>query len=563
MTLHETPITGLLYSQIGYDRGAPKRAIVRSTEADYLPVEAMFAVHQNDTKVLRDQVVYWGKCWGSHWWVADFSALDDAGEYQLHIEVAGERLVSTDTFTIALHRLWDETVRIMALDQFEARADLALYGKGWKDCGADWREVCSHAPALIGLTDLLRFGYEYLGQADTARLVAQIIHGCDYLVTCQERGAALGLPSGALVHEMPNHPVAIPSDHGQAVVALARAARLLYEIDPERSMRYLETASKAFEYLIYRAQPYGSTNFSALNHGAPPDYVPTSFMTADLLQMVWAGVELIRGGRPQYKDDVVRIARQILARQVPQSQPEGEFYGHFYTFEDKAFTEKAFAHHHVGHDTGMMFAHYPVALLDLIEIMPDHPDVPHWQQAIRNFAYGYFLPACQQNPFYLLPIGYFKDQGLLSFCGPWHGFNVCYGFAASLAARLEMMFEDVAFRDVAVGNLQWLAGLNAGITPGSFEGCVMWRGSVPEGQAVPHSLIYGIGTRYVETWTKVPGSVPNGFATNLQFRLEVEPTVANDGPWRFTDEDWIPHAAGWLSALTYLRMTIRFRDALE
>jgi hypothetical protein len=101
--------------------------------------------------------------------------------------------------------------------------------------------------------------------------------------------------------------------------------------------------------------------------------------------------------------------------------------------------------------------------------------------------------------------------------------------------------------------MQWIAGLHAGITRESFDGCTKWRDDIPAGTALPYSQIHGIGRRSVGTWLDIPGTIPNGFCTNRQFQLEVEPTVENDGPWRYTDEDWITHAGGWLSAVAWSR----------
>ena len=109
-----------------------------------------------------------------------------------------------------------------------------------------------------------------------------------------------------------------------------------------------------------------------------------------------------------------------------------------------------------------------------------------------------------------------------------------------------------------MGNLQWIAGLNAGFSSQSFEGSVLWREEIPAGEAVPYSLIEGFGQRSVKSWSGIRGSIGNGFCTNRQFNLKVEPTAENDGPWRYSDEDWIPHAGGWASALAHLRMTMRY-----
>lgn len=555
---------GLLVSQIGYDLRVPMRALWRGP----LPEGATFTLNDERGEiVLQKPLTYWGECWMSHWWIADFSELTRPGAFTLTIEARGVPPVTCPPFNVGEYQLWHSTVKTVAIEQFERRAELARFGLGWKDCGSDWREVGSHTGGLIGLLDLLNIGYEWLGRDDALRLAKQIIHGCDYLVACQQRAADLGWEAGAVVHEMPNYPVLIPQDQGQFVVALAQASRHIYEIDHQRGLDYLKRAAAAYEFLTRRCQPSTLPHFSALLHGAPSNYSPRpsgeglgvrGFMTGDLMMMVWGAVELAKSGKPEYLDEAVLRAREILRRQVTKDKPEGEFYGHFYAFGDLAYTEKAFIHHHVGHDTSMMFNHYLAPLMDLCNLLPDHPEQPRWRQAVRNFAYGYFLPACQANPFYLLPQGYYAGEGLLTFAGPWHGFNVCYGYAAALAAQLENFFHDRQFRQIAVGNLQWIAGLNSGMTSESFEGSLMWREDIPEEKAIPYSFIHGIGRNSVRTWSQIPGSIGNGFCTNRQFQLEVQPTVENDSPLRYSDEDWVPHAGGWISGLAYLRRVMNF-----
>lgn len=566
--------TGLLVSQIGYDLRAPMRALWRGA----LPPGAIFRLQKESGEtVLEKPLTFWGTRWGSDWWIADFSDLTRAGTFTLTLEGDGFPAVTCPPFNVGEYHLWHSTVKTVAIEQFERRAEQARFGNGWKDCGADMREVGSHTGALIGLLDLLNLGLEWLGREDGLRLARQIMHGCDYLVLCQQRAADLGWPPGSVVHEIPNHPVLIPQDQGQFVVALAKASRYIYELDRQRGLDYLKRAAAAYEFLTRQCQPATLPHFSAQLHGAPQGYLPspltreglpplpagegpgvreTGFMTGDLLMMVWGAVELAKSGKPEYLNEAIRRAEQLLSRQVRPEAPEGEFYGHFYTFDDHLFTEKAFTHHHIGHDTSLMFNHYLVPLLDLCDLLPEHPDQPRWRQAVHDFAYGYFLPACRKNPFYLLPQGYYAEQGLLSFCGPWHGFNVCYGYAAAQAIRFELAFGDPAFRLIAVGNLQWIAGLNAGLTSDSFEGSVMWREQLPEGTAIPYSFIEGIGANSVKTWSRIPGSIGNGLCTNRQFHMEVKPTIENDIPCRYSDEDWIPHAGGFLSGLAHLRMVM-------
>jgi len=552
-------ITGLLYSQIGYDLGNPMRAILRNTARDGVPPAAVFKVLEIDSAhcAYQGQVEYWGETWGSHWWVMDFSALNFPGTYRLIVSDAGQELYASDAFKVERNLLWRETIRLVALDQMEERARQARGQRGWKDCGSWLREVNSHASALIGLCDLLEYGYSWLEPTDVERLTRQIIHGCQYLADCQDKAESLGFGRGAMVHEIPTALRVLPNDVMQSMVALAHASRLLSETHPEKSAEYLGRAENGYKWL-QTAKPL-EEGFSAFAHGAPPGFVkPAEWMTRDLLLLAWGALELFLAGRAAYREDAVAFARQVLQRQVPKEKAEGEFYGHFYTFASSDFTEKAWVHHHVGHDTGATFPHYLIPLIEMCRLFPEHPEAASWRQAIYNFTTGYFLPACSRNPFYLLPAGYFSGEGLLSFGGLWHGINAAYAWAAALAIELESFLGERSLRQAATGNLQWLAGLNAGITADSLAGSLKFRADIPEGKAEPYSMIYGIGRRFAGSWSPIPGSICNGFDIDEQFQFNVPPSADVDGPHMFTDEDWITGVGGWSSALARLCVATYF-----
>ena len=560
-------VNGFLTSQIGYDLGDPKRALIRSSRSDYVPAGATFelapvaAEDSTPHPVLRGTVRYWGTVWKAHWWEIDFSALEEEGIYDVTVRApaSDEVLLRSETVQIGENLLWQATVEPIALEQMEARAQLARNGIGWKDCGAEWREANSHASTIIGLCELLNGGFEWLSDEQVKRLQAQIIHGCDYLALLQDAAQRIGAPDGALIHEIPNHMVLIPGDTAQSVVALAYAGRLLADTEPGKSAMYIQRAARAMNYLILDARPYGGEGFSPSNHGAPPSFqVPDEFMTRDLAMMLWGCVQLCAAGQMHYQRHAARLAREVMSRQVPEARAEGGLYGHFYTFASAEFTEKANCHHHVGHDTGTTFPHYIAPLLEMASRWPTHPDAGRWRDCVRRFAESYLIPACKCNPFYLLPMGYFAGQGLLSFCGPWHGINTSYGYGAALAAACEGVSSDPTLRQIVVGNLQWICGLNAGITAKSFAGCVFWKGSVPEGQAMAYSQIHGLGRRWTGNWTGIRGTISNGFDVNPQFQLVIDPTLENDEPLLYTDEDWIPHGAGFLAGLTALRGRKRF-----
>jgi hypothetical protein len=573
MPQQREPVTGLLYSQIGYDLGYPMRAIVRSSDRAYLAADATFTLIDNndDTVVAERPVEHWGEIWGSSWWVLDFSdvfdgsrdSAFDARGFTLAVHSGGSEVRRSEPFEVGDLLLYQKTVETVGPAQLEIRADWARNGVGWHDCGApaSLRELNSHATTVIGLCDLVKGGERFLWKETVERINQQIIHGCDYIALCQDAAVGLGMADGAVIHEINGRNVVLPGNVAQSVVALATAAKFLSDVYPQKAAEYRARAIRAYRYLLADCTPFGPDGFSALNHGAPHDYTPTDdFMTRDLLMMCRASVRLAGLGVNHARYHAIRFAREVVARQVPEEAAEDGLWGHFYTFADAAFTEKAFVHHHVGHDTGGVFPYYVLPLLELAGMLRDHPEAPLWRETVRRFAYGYFLPACLRNPFRLLPEGVFGEEGLLTFCGPWHGFNVSYGFAASMAARFEMAFDDRQFRQIVAGNLQWIAGLNAGITRASIDGCVRWKPDIPEGVALPYSQIHGIGQRFVGNWTGIPGTIVNGFDTNPQFKLTVEPTRENDGPFLYTDEDWIPHAAGWLSAMSTSAHNRWFRD---
>ncbi len=102
----------------------------------------------------------------------------------------------------------------------------------------------------------------------------------------------------------------------------------------------------------------------------------------------------------------------------------------------------------------------------MTDLWPEHEDAKKWEGTLKDFAYEYFKPACFDNPFYLLPVGYYKNVGLLNFSCLWHGMNGTYGSAAALTLEFAEFTGDEDFNKIAVDNLQWTVGLNAGVKEG-------------------------------------------------------------------------------------------------
>ena len=140
-------VSGFLTSQVGYDLGDPKRAIIRSDRRDYVPDGATFHVlpaaaeDMHEASVLAGEVHYWGQTWNAHWWEIDFSDLEQAGEYVIVVRapgVDGDTLHRSESVRIDDNILWQETVEPIAGEgsdhlrwlAFSARSGIAWdYGR--------------------------------------------------------------------------------------------------------------------------------------------------------------------------------------------------------------------------------------------------------------------------------------------------------------------------------------------------------------------------------------------------------------------------------------------------
>ena len=238
-----------------------------------------------------------------------------------------------------------------------------------------------------------------------------------------------------------------------------------------------------------------------------------------------------------------------MKRQVKQPDAEDGLYGHFYTYDNYEFlgkykfTEKANIHCGAWSKEGRIYnkgGHYPHYLIPFIEalwICPDDLQATLWEKTLQEFAYGYFIPACSRSPFGILPAGYFQGEGLLYFGSWYHGHNNIYAFAAALALDFKSFFNDQLFDNIATANLQWIAGLNSGILVGGDSGIYL-----------PVSMIYGIGNRSRGSWTKIPGSICNGYSSDKQFSIRRN-RISIDAPVNFDDEAYIAHSLPYIAAL--------------
>lgn len=551
----KTPVFGLLVSQVGYDSTGPQRAILRAPFGTSLAEPGYDIFDTNGISVSKGSFKHWGAIWNSEWWIGDFAGLP-TGNYSICAlgVPALERV--RERFEIGDDLLFQSTWKQVSIEQMEA---CALFGRndiGWQDCGALLQEANSHASCVIGLCELLDIRSSEMSPEERRRLQKQIVTGCDYLVKCQEQCEEKGLGEGALIHEVVLHPeLVLTGDVSKAVIAWSMSTRLLDpELDADRK-RFHKAAVRAMAWLV-KATPPGKKGWLACVHGVPQDYVPpTEWMTNELVINAWAALELSKIGECVYQENAFADLRRIAARQITEG--ESSLYGHFRLFDTGDLLELTWSHHlpkgEVGSDTGATYPNYLLPFIMALRMHPDHPDAELWRTTLKRFTYGYLIPICKATPFGIVPLGIFPNEGPLWFAGAWHGFNCSYALTAALALELKTLFPEPALDEIAHSNLLWIAGLNAGITAESLAGCVIWKRDIPEGRALPVSMINGIGARWAGTWFNVRGAICNGFSNGEQFVWDVPPKKEFDAPFTFTDENWITHGGAWLSAVSRLR----------
>ncbi|HKJ80192.1 MAG TPA: hypothetical protein VKA10_11685, partial [Prolixibacteraceae bacterium] len=320
---------------------------------------------------------------------------------------------------------------------------------------------------------------------------------------------------------------------------------------------------KSFDWLTTTAKPMGGYGYVKMQRGLPEtaEIPKDEWPTRDLITMIWAALELHKLGNNSAKQMAIDYAREVVERQIPKEKAMNGFYGHFHEFKSMEHAEPSWTHGIVpsedgsqfGTDMGGVYPNYLMPIIELLQLFPKHGDADKWKQTLTDFTYGYLIPGCEANPFYLVPQLINQNEGAIWFCGTFHGTNTIYGYTAALALELQKVLNEPKLKDIAYGNLQWLAGLNSGITKENLEkGCVIFSADVPEGAALPASMICHIGNRWAGTWFQTRGVICNGFTTGEQFKYDTPPVKENDGPFSLTDEDWIPHSAGWLTGLIRL-----------
>ncbi len=557
----EDGISGLLFSQIGYEFGWPVRIVIRLPKKELVSNAVCNLTGVDGENSYKTNFRYHGEIWGSYWWVADFDDIEEEGTWHLEVLDSGRLIFSAEGLKVGKNILWNDTVELCAADMLERRVHFTKVGAGWQDAGTLWVESPAQSAMVISLCELIVKKSDIIPDDFKNRIWKQITVGCDYFLMLEAKARELGFPVGAQSHDLHGHEKdVLPNDAMKSVVALAKAAQVLPDKYAEKKQKYTDTAKRAFQWLTTTAKPMGDYGYVRLQRGLPADAaIPADeWLTRDLLMMCQASLEMLKLGDRNAKDVAIGFANQVMGRQIDMKDSESGFWGHFQEFDSLKHAEPSWVHGIVpgskgaefGADMGGIYPNYLMPFIEMLKLWPDHADAPKWNKTLKNFAYNYLVPACEKNPFYLVPQGIFGNEGPIWFCGTFHGTNAIYGYTAALALELADLLNDKRLKEIAYGNLQWLAGLNSGITRDNLAlGSVIYSAEVPVGAALPASMMCGVGNRWAGTWFQTRGVICNGFSTGEQFKYDTRPLKENDGPHSFTDEDWIPHTAAWLSGL--------------
>lgn len=521
----------ILEAQIGYKPYETKQAFIvadNPTSESLGPFQLKNA--STGATVHTGNVTYWGQRWGQAWWTMDFSGYRTTGSYYVDVPSLSEQ---SSTFSITESLFVSQTLLKTSIDQLEPR----IKGKlGWQDCGhTDWRGVEGHATLLYGLIDAFESYEGTLSTTDRSRFLDSMEHGADYLLALQKPNGSFG----SEYYDFPN----LITWHKSLLATIA----LLQVYEVTGASAYLNGANAGWTWIMSRPE------FTRWETGAEvndtrqifgqksPFLPPTELRTRDKLTLVWGATEFYKvTGTVGYKTIALDYANQVYDNQfLDYTQAVEGAYGNFHAWSGTDIFQKSWEHGQWYYNNGAVLPDHILGLVQLIEMFPSDPAALKWRYVLKVYKDKFLKTTTALNPFKLYPVGMY-DQEIRYFGPTWHGTNGMYGNIAKNAMLLARLFDDPQLQQIADANMEWVAGLNAGVTQA--------------GKRQSISMIEGIGAHSVETPIHLDGAISNGLASTPQFSL-ADPDSLMDRPATYTDEDWIVHSGGWLSGLSEVEKT--------
>ncbi|MHB1192079.1 MAG: glycoside hydrolase family 9 protein [Longimicrobiales bacterium] len=441
------------------------------------------------------------------------------------------------------------------LDWFATLGDQRIpMSGGWHDAGDLSQGVINTAEATYAMFALAERLREQGGDpALVGRLLEEATWGLDWVMRVRFPGGyRIGFASHNLwtdnvagtaddrVREARNNPNA----NYVSAAAEAIAARILAATDPVRAAHSLRLAEEDWDHAIVGVE--GPTTWHT------PAFAATRMELAGI--GVTASVELWRAtGKEQYAAKATELARVVVASQ--QKTPVGRdlpLSGFFYTGPDR---DTVFHQFHRGNDQAPI-----VALAQLVEAFPDHPDRKDWDAALALFAGYQKATAATTAPWGVLPAYVYRlgdevkevpDSGALhqatredwraqvqagtpmgdgwylrSF-PVWFARRGNYGVLLSQAKALSTVARlraDSAGLDLAQRQAQWIVGRNP----------------------FTQSTIYGVGYDWAQQYSVSSGDFVGSLPVGMQSRGVTDlPYWPSQNTYVYK-EVWVHSASRWL-----------------
>ncbi|OCX52744.1 glycosyl transferase [Mucilaginibacter sp. PPCGB 2223] len=551
-------------NQVGFDTHSPKIAVVALDAGDKV---SQFHV----VNTINSKIVFGGKLGKSQKieeWIpgklfcrADLSAFDTPGQYKLQVTAAGknywsapfqigDNLLAKLTIPAILHYYRNQRANTPA--ELEADSHLLLYGSdqrvdlhgGWCDASGDVSKYFSHLAyanymspqqtplvtwSLINTAEKLPKLLSKLGVTDSIR--DEAFWGADYMMRCLSKEDYFYMIVFSYFNKDPNarrvvglhansvttneYQCAFREGGGMAIAALARISQWKTHGEYTQA-QYLDAAKRAFAHLLVNNTRYDDDG----KENIIDDYC--ALMAATEL---WKAT-----GNELYAAEARKRAGKLEQRLTP--------FGYF-----------------SANDAGRPYWHASDAGLPIVALLgyaEKESDGTLHQRAVNMIEQALndnlAITGRVINPFgYARQTFSYKGTVKDGFFIPhdnetgwwWQGENARLGSLATAALTGRKVANDVkrgALSAFAYNQLNWILGCNP------YNMCFMYGFGVNN---VPYmSSNFGHGSQRGGISNGITGKEGNGEGRGIDFK-----TSAQGNEWRWT-EQWIPHAAWFLQAVT-------------
>ncbi|MFC1716854.1 glycoside hydrolase family 9 protein [Candidatus Poribacteria bacterium] len=291
------------------------------------------------------------------------------------------------------------------------------------------------------------------------------------------------------------------------VIVEAAMARLTRQKDVEYSKECLTAASSCFDWCI--------------RSGSDDN-------TGHLGVAMEAAIELYRTtGSDKYKEFAIDYARRLADLQVEKAiDPDIPIRGFYLT---SAKNSEPYRNISRG-------CWHVIALCDLIEVFPEHTDLPKWREAVTLYACDYLQTMSQRSNFGIVPYGFYSaddpggsrqigKQWYRYFMRPegwWVGVNANLASAGVGLVKAAKNLQDFRLLETAQRQLDWILGVNP------------FNSSTVEGIGHNHPRQFINSSEFKPATPRLPGAVMNGIGGTADDQPDLY-----DGSYH-TAEYWTP-----------------------